>query len=85
VKPEIIEPEKELAEIQSPDNTTENLFVKDPGPSGHPVGEGVYHIVQAGETLYSISRKYGVTVDDIKVRNKLSDNTLSINQRLLIR
>jgi LysM repeat protein len=45
----------------------------------------VYHTVQAGETLYSISRKYGVTVDEIKTKNNLTDNTLSINQKLLIR
>lgn len=43
------------------------------------------HEVQKGDTLYSISRKYNVLVDDLKQKNKLSGNTLSIGQRLMVR
>jgi LysM repeat protein len=32
------------------------------------------HVVQAGETLYSIARQYGATVDDIGKWNKLSSH-----------
>jgi LysM repeat protein len=38
-----------------------------------------------GDTLYSISRKYNVLVDDLKQKNKLSGNTLSIGQILMVR
>lgn len=31
-----------------------------------------YHTVQQGETLYTISRMYGLTVKEIKMKNKLS-------------
>src|SRR5690606_27725639 len=45
-------------------------------------GAGTTHTVAAKETMYSISRMYGVTVDDIKNWNGLKDNTLSIGQQL---
>ena len=42
------------------------------------------YIVQKGDSLYTISRRYGVSVDDIKRVNNLKSNTLSIGQELLI-
>ena len=42
------------------------------------------YIVQKGDSLYTISRKYGISVDDIKRVNNLKSNTLSIGQRLLL-
>ncbi|MFA9192669.1 glucosaminidase domain-containing protein [Flavobacterium sp. FZUC8N2.13] len=43
-----------------------------------------YYEVQKGDTLYSISKKHNVLVEDLKQKNKLSDNTLSIGQKLRI-
>ncbi len=43
-----------------------------------------YYIVKSGDTLYSIAKKYGLTVDELKKMNNLSSNTLSINQKLLV-
>ncbi len=45
----------------------------------------LYHEVQAGETLYSISRKYGVTVDALKTLNGLSGNAISLGQKLKVK
>nr|MBS0037425.1 LysM peptidoglycan-binding domain-containing protein [Saprospiraceae bacterium] len=45
----------------------------------------VEHQVQAGETLYAISRKYGISVGEITERNGLENHNLSIGQVLLIR
>ncbi len=42
------------------------------------------HIVTKGETLYSISRKYGVSVDQIKSSNQLASASISPGQRLYI-
>ncbi|WP_397362902.1 LysM peptidoglycan-binding domain-containing protein [Olleya sp. R77988] len=42
------------------------------------------HTVVRGETLYSISKKYGVSMAQIKSVNNLEDNTLSIGQSLKI-
>ena len=44
-----------------------------------------YHAVVAGETLYAISRRYGVSVDEIKRLNALAGNTISVGQQLRIR
>jgi flagellum-specific peptidoglycan hydrolase FlgJ len=43
-----------------------------------------FYEVQKGDTLYSISKKYNLVVDELKRINKLSDNTLSIGQKLKI-
>lgn len=45
--------------------------------------EDVY-IVKKGDTLYSISKKYKISVDELKRINNLVDNTLSIGQELLL-
>jgi flagellum-specific peptidoglycan hydrolase FlgJ len=42
------------------------------------------YIVQKGDTLYSISRKFNLVVDQLKQKNKLSANTLSIGQKLVV-
>lgn len=47
--------------------------------------EGTVHKVQPKETLFSISRMYGVTVDDIKTWNNLKDNALNVGQDILIK
>ena len=51
-----------------------------------PVSPGsrpAFHTVRNGETLYSIARRYGLSVKDIAAWNKLGDGTLiNVNQRL---
>lgn len=43
-----------------------------------------YYIVKSGDSLWSIAKKYGITVNDLKSANSLTSNTLSIGQRLKI-
>jgi LysM repeat protein len=43
------------------------------------------HKVAPKETMYSISRTYGVSVDDIRKWNNLTDNNLSVGQELIIK
>ena len=43
------------------------------------------HTVKKGETLSSISRKYGCTVNDIKKWNGLKSNTVKVGQKLKIK
>lgn len=50
-----------------------------------PAAQGRKHIVAEKETLFSISRLYGVTVDEIKKWNSLTDNALSLGQELVIK
>ena len=42
------------------------------------------HEVQKGETLYSISKKYGVSVSDVQSANGLSDNGIKVGQKIKI-
>ena len=42
------------------------------------------YVVQKGDTLYSIARKYNVSVNDIKTLNNLTNNNLSIGTILKI-
>lgn len=44
----------------------------------------IIHTIQAGETIFRVSKIYGVTVDDIKAWNNLSINTVEIGQELVI-
>ncbi|MDP6921549.1 MAG: glucosaminidase domain-containing protein [Lutibacter sp.] len=46
---------------------------------------GRTHVVAKGETLYAISRKYGLTVAALKRMNDLDSDILSIGQRLRIK
>jgi membrane-bound lytic murein transglycosylase D len=45
--------------------------------------ENIY-IVQKGDTLFSIARKFGVSVDVLKNLNNLEDNNIKAGQELLI-
>lgn len=42
------------------------------------------HVVQQGDTLYNISRRYGVTVDQLKQRNGLVGDMIRVGQQLTI-
>ncbi|WP_337999718.1 glucosaminidase domain-containing protein [Flavobacterium sp. WW92] len=46
--------------------------------------EGFYEVTK-GDTLYSISKKFNTTVDDLKRLNNLSDNAISIGQFIKVK
>lgn len=48
------------------------------------MGTPTYYTVIEGDTLYRISRAYGVTVAQLKKWNNLTDNIISIGQRLIV-
>ncbi len=44
-----------------------------------------YHTVNSGESLWGISRRYGVTVKNIRILNKLNDRSaIYPGQKLLV-
>ena len=43
-----------------------------------------YYVVKKGDTLYSIAREYGISVDELKSANNLISNNLSIGMTLRI-
>lgn len=46
---------------------------------------GDMHTVGSGETLFSISRLYNLSVDDLKAMNNLTSNALSVGQQLRVK
>jgi membrane-bound lytic murein transglycosylase D len=46
---------------------------------------GIIHKVQLGETMYRISKMYGVSVSDIKILNGKKDESLEIGEELIIK
>jgi hypothetical protein len=42
------------------------------------------HVVKPGETLYRISRRYGVKVDLLRKWNKLPDDIIEVGQKLIV-
>lgn len=50
-----------------------------------PVSSTNYYIVKKGDTLWSIARSFGLSVDRLKDLNNLQSNSLSIGQSLLIK
>lgn len=49
-----------------------------------PSNNEITYIVQSGDSLWSIAKKYGVLVNELKEYNNLTTNMLSIGQKLLI-
>jgi len=43
-----------------------------------------YHVVESGETLYSIANKYSTSVQKIKNLNNLSNSKIIVGQKLKI-
>jgi LysM repeat protein len=44
-----------------------------------------YHTVNSGESLWGISRRYGLTVENIRIMNKLTDRSVIYpGQKLLV-
>jgi membrane-bound lytic murein transglycosylase D len=65
----------------------QKLRVSGPSLNSAPSSGGAttYHTVKAGETLFSLSQKYGVTVNEIKSWNNMTSNNLVKGKRVIVR
>ncbi len=70
----------ENTKATNPLNRADSLPVIDKPANLHYI----YHIVRSKETLYSLSKKYQTTVDQLKVWNNLADNHIEIGQQLIV-
>ena len=50
-----------------------------------PSEEENTYVVKSGDTLYSIARKFNISVDKIKELNNLLNNIISVGQLLIVR
>lgn len=53
-------------------------------PTSNTIKDGLIHIVEQGETMYSISKKYKVSIERLKELNSLSDFNIGLGDSLLI-
>jgi LysM repeat protein len=53
-------------------------------PVEQPGEDYLIYRVQSGDNLYAIARQYNTTVNEIKRKNNLTSNNLSIGQILVI-
>ncbi len=67
------------------DQTPASTYVS-PVITSTPSADGaIIHVVQYGQTLYSIAEAYGVTIDQIKALNNLTSNDIYVGNKLIIR
>jgi len=43
------------------------------------------HTVVKGDSLYSISKKFNITIEELKKKNNLVDNTISLGQSIIVK
>lgn len=58
---------------------------KDKPTDAPTIIEGNKYVVQQGDTLYNISKRFGLTVDELKSLNNLTDNDIKIGQKIIIK
>jgi LysM repeat protein len=54
------------------------------GMSSNLPGDWITHVVEQGETLFSITKKYEANMEDIKAWNALNSNNISVGQKLKV-
>ncbi|MAU00038.1 MAG: hypothetical protein CL608_23085 [Anaerolineaceae bacterium] len=53
-------------------------------PTATPTPEATIYVVQRGDTLFSIARRFGSTVEAVKSANGLVGNNITPGQQLII-
>ncbi|WP_442794346.1 glucosaminidase domain-containing protein [Pelobium manganitolerans] len=74
--------DKVLADINK---NIPNEAKKDRPKDVAPIIAGDNYIVQQGDTLYNISKRFGLTVDELKALNDMTGNTIKIGQALKVK
>jgi len=54
-------------------------------PAAASEGDGQVYVVQPGDTAFSIARKFGISLDELRLKNQLSDFQLQPGMRLRVR
>ena len=54
------------------------------GGAGQPPAGAIIHIVQRGDTLNRLARRYAITVAQLKAWNTLKTDVIYIGQRLIV-
>lgn len=80
-------PEKEIQKIKRVDSVFTQIDrapVSAPKDSLQTTPVDKSYIVKQGDTLYNISKRFGLTVDELKGLNNMMDNNIKIGQKLVV-
>ena len=78
--------DSELAKVRQEMESAQAKAASTTRPQVAQAPKGVkHHMVIQGETLFSVGKKYGVTVDDLRRLNNLKPNqTIGVGQKLIV-
>lgn len=76
--------DSDLAKLDSDLNLENEVPLDSPMFETQQAGNGTTHTVAKGETLYGISKEYGVSVQNLKDWNQLEDNIIHVGQKLIV-
>lgn len=64
--------------------TKEGAAVVESTPAPVAKTGATIHVVKPGETLFRISRRYGIEIEKLKKMNKLPDDIIEVGQKLIV-
>ena len=85
-KPKKVEPFKEPAKgavTESAGGDAKNALFQGTTHAMPKFGQ-IVHVVKPGETLFGISRRYGLDMEKVKKMNKLPDDIIEVGQKLMV-
>jgi len=65
-------------------DTPEPKVNHNPAPAKETGGTAIFYTVKKGDTMYSISKRYNKSIEEIKTMNKLSSDAVSLGQVLTV-
>ncbi len=83
-KPKKAEPPKAASGRSAGNLSDKGMAAVTEPPPPPKVAAGTVHVVKPGETLFSISKRYGIEVDKLKMLNNLPDDIVEIGQKLQV-
>jgi len=81
-------PEGEMAKIKREDRVLEQINDNMGKPAADSIAktspDDKIYTIKKGDTLFNISQRFGITVDELKALNKLGDNNIKLGQKLVV-
>ena len=83
-KPKKVEPSKEHSKAIAPESGGSDLTAKSLSVNAVMKSSTGVHVVKPGETLFGISRRYGLEIEKLKQMNKLPDDIIEVGQKIMV-
>jgi len=85
-KPKKVEPFKEPAKVATTESGGSGAKIASPpsATNAMPKPGPTVHVVKPGETLFGISRRYGLDIEKVKKMNNLPDDIIEVGQKITV-